>query len=328
MAASSPTPPRHWWLLPAGALLGFLTAFLVPSTTGCVYPDTCIKVTSPGIDYCRNVALAKQWPVGGSFDDAEPILRPDGAAPRGCRCYNDAEKQVFLDSAPECKLAAFTDDLEQAARQECQSLVPPGYDHNCWTTSGSQASIVEDAFQGAMGACIGNCEYGAPPVGGSCPTPSPYDCATGDGGDVACDSEDGADTGSGESGADDTGSDTSGGIMLDFDAFVACDGQDCEIDEAFARRLYTDPSPLVSQGARLVYDAKLRRHVLYGIEPHSLVHALGLRNRDQLESIDGMIIHDLDSALRAYARLGDATALEVRVKRGSQWLDFTYTFAP
>ena len=26
--------------------------------------------------------------------------------------------------------------------------------------------------------------------------------------------------------------------------------------------------------------------------------------------------------------LGDATALEVRVKRGSQWLDFTYDFVP
>jgi hypothetical protein len=116
--------------------------------------------------------------------------------------------------------------------------------------------------------------------------------------------------------------------MLDVDAFVTCDSRDCEIDEVFARRLYTDPSPIVSQGARLVYEAKLRRHVLYGIERGSLVHALGLRNGDQLESIDGMIIHDLDSALRAYARFGDATDLEVRVRRGTQWLDFTYTFVP
>lgn len=36
-----------------------------------------------------------------------------------------------------------------------------------------------------------------------------------------------------------------------------------------------------------------------------------------------MIIHDFESALQAYALLGDATALEVGVKRGSQWLDFT-----
>lgn len=44
-----------------------------------------------------------------------------------------------------------------------------------------------------------------------------------------------------------------------------------------------------------------------------------LRDGDQIESIDGMIIHDIDSAMQAYARLGDATDLEVRVKRGSQW---------
>jgi S1-C subfamily serine protease len=139
-----------------------------------------------------------------------------------------------------------------------------------------------------------------------------------------------AETSGGESGLDDTG-DTSGGVMLDqldVDAFVACDGQDCEIDEAFARRLYTDPSPLLAQSTQLVYQAKAQRHVLRGVDPGSLAHALGLRTGDQLESIDGMIIHDLDSALRAYVQIGDATAIEVKVKRGSQWLDFTYTFVP
>lgn len=58
----------------------------------------------------------------------------------------------------------------------------------------------------------------------------------------------------------------------------------------------------------------------------SLAHALDLRTGDQLESVDDMVIQDLGSALQAYARLGDATKLEVRVKRGSQWLDFTYSF--
>jgi hypothetical protein len=319
---------RPWWLLGGGALLGLLAAFLTPGTTGCVYHDTCLKVTSAGTDWCRNVALAKQWPVGGRFDDAEPILRPGGATPRGCRCYNDAEHQVFVDEAPECQFEAFLDDLEQAARQECQSLVPPGFDHNCWTVSGAQASIVEDRFEDGVGSCIGNCEYGAPPAGGSCPTPSPYECATGGGEDGGCDSEGGPETTVGESGVDETGSGTSGGGLLDTDMLIACDGQSCAIDEAFARRLYADPSPLVEQGAQLVYDSKRRRHVLHGAEPGSLVHALGLRNRDQLESIDDMIIDDLESALRAYTQSADAAALDVRVKRGTQWLDFTYTFVP
>jgi hypothetical protein len=330
MDASPTVSHDRWWLLPAGALVGLAAATLTPSTTGCVYHDTCLKVTSPGHDYCRNVALAKQWPVGGSFDDAEPILRPDGAPPRGCRCYNDAEQQVFTDEAPECKLDAFIDELEQAARQECQSLVPPGYDHNCWTTSGSQASVVEAEYPHGSGSCIGNCEYGAPPMGGSCPTPSPYQCATGGSGEEDCASEGDADGGSGtgDSGLDDTGGDTTGGLLGDVEAFVDCDARDCEIDEAFARRLYADPSSLVGQGTELVYHPKLQRHVLAGVEPGSLAYALGLRTGDRLESIDGMIIHDLDSALQAYVRLGDAAALDVRVKRGTQWLDFTYTFTP
>lgn len=309
-------------------LLGLATSTLGPSMVGCIYHDTCIKVTTPGTDWCRNVALARQWPVGGSFDDADPILRPDGGVPRGCRCYNDAELQVFADKAPECKLELFDEELELAARQECQALVPPGYDHNCWTMSGPHASIVEERFQSGPGACVGNCEYGGPPNGGSCPTPSPYECATGGAADDGCDSEGDGDTGVGESGLDETGGDTSGGAMLDIDAFVSCEGQGCEIDEAFARRLHADPSPLADQGTLLVYDATLRRHVLYGVEPGSLVHALGLRNRDQLESINGMIINDLESALHAYVQLADATVLEVEVKRGSEWLDFTYTFVP
>jgi hypothetical protein len=307
-------------------LAGIAASFATPSTTGCIYHDTCIKVTSPGHDWCRNVALAQMWPVGGSFEAGEPVLRPDGFPPRGCRCYNDAEVQVFTDEAPECKLEAFVDDLEQAARQECQSLVPPGYDHNCWTTAGSEASIVEGHYPLGVGTCIGSCEYGSPPAGGSCPEPSPYECETGDGGDMGCDSEGDVDTGTGDSGLDDTGSDTSGGVMADIDAFVTCDGQECEIDEAFARRLYGDPSPLVDQGTRLVYNAKAQRHVLSGVERGSLAYALGLREGDRLESVDDMIIHDLDSALRAYARLGNATVLHVRMKRGFQWLDFTYTF--
>lgn len=328
MAAPPPARHRRWLLLPAGALLGLLAATVAPSTTGCVYHDTCILVTSPGYDWCRNVALAKQWPVGGSFDEAEPILRPDGATPRGCRCYNDAELQIFADEAPVCKLEAFIDELEQAARQECQALVPPGYDHNCWTTSGPQASVVEAEFPQGIGACIGNCEYGAPPADGSCPELSPYECATGDGADEGCGSEGDVDTGMGDSGLDDTGSDTSGGILDEIEAFVACDGRYCEIDEAFARSLYADPAPLLDQRTRLVYQTKLQRLVLHGVEPGSLAHALDLRTGDQLESVDGMIIHDLDSALRVYALLDDARTLDVRVKRDTQWLDFTYTFVP
>lgn len=318
---------RHWWLL-LGGLLGSTAAMLAPTVGGCVYHDTCIMVTSAGHDWCRNVGLAKMWPVGGSFADAEPILRPDGGSPRGCRCYNDAEHQIFEDNAPECQYQEFLDDLAQAAREECQALVPPGYDHNCWTSSGPQASVVEGRFPGGSGSCIGNCEYGSPPAGGSCPDPSPYECATGGGGDEGCGDEGDVETSTGDSGLDDTGGHTSGGVLEDIDSFVACYEQDCEIDEGFARRLYADPSPLIDQGTRLVYDSKLQRHVLHNVEPDSLAHALGLHTGDVLDSVDETVIDDLDAALRAYGELRDATVVVIRVKRGTRWLDFTYTFVP
>lgn len=322
-------PPirRRWWLL-LGGLLGVGAGSLTPVAGGCVYHDTCIKVTTPGTNWCRNVALAKMWPVGGSFEDAEPVLQPDGSSPRGCRCYNDAEDQILDEEVPECQYQEFVDDLAQAAREECQALVPPGYDHNCWTASGPQASVVEGKFEGGAGSCIGNCEYGSPPMDGSCPNPSPYECATGGFGDEGCGSEDDSETSTGGSGADDTSGDTSGGVLADIETFVDCQEQDCEIDEAFARRLYTDPSPLLDQGTRLVYDAKLQRHVVSNVQPRSLAHALGLRSGDVLESVDEVIVHDLDSALKVYVQLGDATAIVVRVKRGARWLDFTYTFVP
>jgi hypothetical protein len=328
MAAPPAPRRRRWLLLPAGALLGGAISFIASGTGGCVYHDTCIMVTSPGTDWCRNVALAKQWPVGGSFEDAQPILRPDGATPRGCRCYNDAELQILENEAPVCKLDLFIDDLEQAARQECQALVPPGFDHNCWVASGPQQSIVEGQYPLDVGACIGNCEYGAPPPGGSCPAPSPYECATGGGGDGACEDEEVTETTTAESGLDDTGSDTSGGAMLDFDDLVICEGNRCEIDEALARRLYRDPSPLLHHRTRLVYDTKVQRFALHGVEPGTLAYAVGLEDEDLVEGIDGTTIQDLDSALRAYSRLGNATTLVLRVKRGTRWIDFTYDFVP
>jgi len=329
-ATLPPVPPsslasRHrWWLLPAGALVGLVASTLVPSTTGCIYHDTCIKVTFPGRDWCRNLANALMWPADGSIDDAEPILRPDGFPPQGCRCYNDAEQQIIRDHAPACRFEDFFEELELATRQECQALVPPGYDHNCWTTSGAAASVAEGESRGPVGSCIGNCEYGTPPAGGSCPTPTPYECATGGG--EECDS--GGETSVGEPGTDDTSSDESGEGLLDIDAFVMCDMQDCEIDEAFARRLYADPSPIVDQGTRLIFDVKRARHVFDRVERGTLAYALGFRTGDRLESINGFVIHDLQSALDAYVRLANEPLLEVRVQRGSRWFDFTFTFVP
>lgn len=309
-------------LLGATALLGFgLT--LGSGPTGCIYPDSCIRVNSSGHDWCSNMANAQQWPAGGSFEDAQPILRPDGGTPRGCRCFNDAEHQVLEDGVPECHLTELWDEVETATRQECQSLVLPGFDHNCWTISGPQASSVEDPFREGPGSCIGNCEYGGPPAGGSCPELNPYECATGDGGGACAQGDQsGDDTGAVET----TGGDSEG--VTPAQGTIACDGNECTVARAFAAQLYDDPSLLLSQSARLVYDAKSRRHGFIGVFPGTIAHALGFRTNDILESVNGTTIHDLDSALEAYVALRDALVLQVRVERDSQWVDLVITIGP
>lgn len=312
---------RRWWWLGGGGVLGLIASFIAPSSTGCIYPDKCIKVTSPGHDWCRNLTNALQWPAGGSIEDAEPVLQANGATPKGCRCFNDAEHQILEDEVPECHFDKLLEELEQAARQECQSLVLPGYDHNCWTVGGPDASVAEPEFFDKVGACIGNCEYGGPPAGGSCPDPNPYECGSGDGG-YDCEPEQGDDTGTG------AGGQGSEGAMSELAASISCSGSECEIDEAFAWKLYTNPSILLGQGTTMVFDSKVERHVFFGVYPGSVAHALGLRDGDRLEAINGKTIDDLDTAFRAYIDSRDADVLEVRVQRGAQWVDFVYTFVP
>ena len=229
------------------------------------------------------------------------------------------ENQILGDEVPACRYDARLDEIEQAARQECQSLVPPGYDHNCWTTTGPQASSAEIQFFDVPGSCIGDCEYGGPPNNGACPDLNPYECATGDGGNE-CELDEGADTGTSDSGEGSTGG------FLDPSTAIHCEGHSCEIDESFAWELYSNPSLLMRQGVGLVYDLKRHRHVFIGITTGSVAHTLGLHNGDRLESINGLVISDLDSALRAYVDNRDATAVQLRVERGTQWVDFTYTF--
>ncbi|MEM9454787.1 MAG: hypothetical protein AAGF11_11455 [Myxococcota bacterium] len=299
-----------------------LGSLLSPGSTGCIYPDRCIKVTSPGHDWCRNLTNALQWPAGGSIDEAEPVIYANGATPKGCRCFNDAEHQVLEDKVPECQFEWLLDELEQAARQECQALVKPGYDHNCWTVGGADASVVEPEFPDGMGGCIGNCEYGNPPAGGACPDHNPYECATGgDGGGAgACELEEGADT---STGGGDSGSE---GGVLEPSKVISCHGNECEIDETFAWDLYADPSLLLEQGVRIAYDVTTQRHIFDNIAPGTVLHALGLRDGDRLEHVNDLVIDDLDSALQAYLDNQDATILRVRILRGDQWVDYTYTF--
>ena len=54
---------------------------------------------------------------------------------------------------------------------------------------------------------------------------------------------------------------------------------------------------------------------LYGIRSGTLLHTLGLKNGDRLESINGFEMSDPQKALEAYGRLRTANSLKVKVNR-------------
>jgi general secretion pathway protein C len=60
---------------------------------------------------------------------------------------------------------------------------------------------------------------------------------------------------------------------------------------------------------------------LSGIRTGSLLEALGMRNGDRLETINGFAMGSAEKALQAYARLGTAERLSVHLNRGGQALD-------
>lgn len=68
-------------------------------------------------------------------------------------------------------------------------------------------------------------------------------------------------------------------------------------------------------------DGKLVGLRLFGIKPSSLLSTLGLRNGDRLEAINGFEIANPAKALEAYARLGTAKRLHVRLDRSGKPLE-------
>jgi general secretion pathway protein C len=70
-------------------------------------------------------------------------------------------------------------------------------------------------------------------------------------------------------------------------------------------------------------DGKLVGLRLFGIRSGSLLGALGLKNGDRLESINGFSVASPEKALEAYARLRTASRLDVRLNRVGKPVDLS-----
>lgn len=145
---------------------------------GCIFNDYCIVVTTPGTDWCVVMEDAMMWPIGQP-EFAEPASGPNGGAPQGCRCFNDADVAILKDQLPADNFGSLVGEMRADARNKCALGVPPGFDHNCYIDDGSLAPVFGPPFPGdsASDDCIGSCAYIKPPRNGSCgEDPDPYEC--------------------------------------------------------------------------------------------------------------------------------------------------------
>ncbi|ATB27944.1 type II secretion system protein GspC [Melittangium boletus] len=72
-------------------------------------------------------------------------------------------------------------------------------------------------------------------------------------------------------------------------------------------------------------DGVAKGFKLFSVRPDSLFTRLGLRNGDTLRRINGLSLDSAEHALEAYARLRDASRIELEVERDGQVLHQTYT---
>lgn len=150
---------------------GGISAF----SSGCIIPDYCLFFPQNGIDWCRSVVDAKMWPAGQP-ELAVPI-EGNGGSVTGCRCMNIIEEDILMEQSPVDEYIALSGELAVLARQECAASVPEGFEHNCMTLEGPDASTVDDPLEGKESTeCLGTCSYTNPPPFKDCPDPDPYEC--------------------------------------------------------------------------------------------------------------------------------------------------------
>ena len=163
---------RHW-IYCAAAVLGLSGAFLQPA--GCILPDYCIRLNVLGDDYCASTGNAVMWPIG-SPELATPV-RKDGGAPVGCVCLNATEVQWLNAEVPEEQFLGLLNRIHYATRNACASLVPPGFDHDCYGDEIEFSSVFIEDGPTKSDSCFHSCSYFNPPPRGACPDdPTPFEC--------------------------------------------------------------------------------------------------------------------------------------------------------
>ena len=144
---------------------------------GCLIPDYCILVNAPGQNWCMLMPGAEMWPIGQP-ERAQPVQDQDFGSPVGCVCFNDTEQMILGQQAPQSAYDQLVVRIELAARNECASLVPLGWDHNCLAGEPNRPEFGPPAPREPTNDCVGSCAYVKDPPGpATCgDDPNPFEC--------------------------------------------------------------------------------------------------------------------------------------------------------
>ena len=162
-------------LLGLGLVVSSVASAFIP--TGCLIPDYCILVTAPGRDWCMLMPGAEMWPIGQP-ELAQPVQDQKNGPPEGCVCFNDTEHTILANQAPQDAYDQLVLRVEGATRNHCASLVPLGWDHNCFVGEPNRPEFGVAAPDDFTNDCIGSCAFvNDPPGPRTCrPDPNPFEC--------------------------------------------------------------------------------------------------------------------------------------------------------
>lgn len=100
-----------------------------------------------------------------------------------------------------------------------------------------------------------------------------------------------------------------------------------EIDKSLVEKVLANPMA-VAKGARVMPSSKNGEpngFKLYAVRPNSVYSKLGFTNGDTINAINGMELNSMDRAMEVYAKVRDATSLQVVVTRRGKPVNLNYT---
>lgn len=100
-----------------------------------------------------------------------------------------------------------------------------------------------------------------------------------------------------------------------------------EIDKSLVEKVLANPMA-VAKGARVMPSSKNGEpngFKLYAVRPNSVYSKLGFTNGDTINAINGMELNSMDRAMEVYAKVRDASSLQVVVTRRGKPVNLNYT---